>query len=1242
MGQSVSFRVVIAVIAICSPAWAFRPVQKTAGELCDPPLLTNKPYVVTGELVSHRVPMTGWTLSLPPAETNAVPGVTVVETNAIVRGVEMPVLRLEFTKGSFKQFPLVEMPFALNANEDNILSFVGKIEYPREHADYVIGDSPQLITGWFAASYRRYWDDFGVSLYDGTFPWARHGVMTTNFKRHDYPATRCEDGFADFVWDMRWEEGSSYKSFFREHAESIQLLYDNRKLDEGDKVVVTIADMKVTRGAHIKFDEPDRYVAWTNFVANYEPDYSDSSKYLKPLVSGKSIALAKGGVARAEIVVALGDDLAIANWLPTNALDMVARNAQGFEWDVARLAARELARWLRELTGGTFEIVTEPTKAKNTKIFLGAPFARGRFDADLAVLAAAPATDGFAIRQNGGNLYIFGVRPAGTLYGVYAFLENNSDLIWATASEDEGAVFTVNPDLVATWTDAREIPSFRVRGWQGGPTVWRRRNRINFGGRCPQGEGFFCVEGGHYLCPQYYDTCVGLRQWNAMITGGDPKRPHEKARPERWSEYRVTACLRDPAFFTHAIETVPNVGDILYRVQTGFCVFGTDDNLGWCECPKCTAPIKLPDGTLLTPEKDVSAFYGAWFYDYLNRLDNEIQKKRPGFVTSTYAYFMAADFPPIPVNKTIVPWICTYPRRAQNEPIFAPVNQNWWRIYRAWTNHSKDCLLYDYYGLGFWMTPKAEVHKFDLLAQRDIGFLANSAEGFGGNEYMGVADERWCMSRLDWNPDLDVEQLHRYFNRRAYREAAPWIDKFRGTIRKAWLQHANRSVEFCENREVVTVVKDLGLEKELVGYLDQAVKAAVHPKAKVLVEKMRADFLYYLNEKDGFNFPSKKTSAPAQKPAPRPAAKNPKLALVPAKEIATNGLEAAVASFETLSADRLIPDGEWNAFLYGQILPAMIAADPSLDAVRAVSFFRRHLRDFWADANGRSMLMDGNFGKNATKSMVDAFTRRGDVVAGADIYAAWADWDGDILPAGHRAARLNGLIDYVRGTRSAANASIAKDRTALEKNPNDITAARRLSDSYRNIASSIEAERKYAPEWRSALTRATREGANAAQRGDAMWRLAREDWSRMAVPVRVKAVDAILQDSFMPNNLREKAATFLPEAYAGKDGKTDWEKVEAHFLAAAGKEDWSDLRRRSYHGDANDCQLNALCAIVKKEADAGEKERAKAFLEKGAELLGYTEGKTYKDEPACTEKGWNTRLAKLKATRALFASEGAQ
>ena len=70
------------------------------------------------------------------------------------------------------------------------------------------------------------------------------------------------------------------------------------------------------------------------------------------------------------------------------------------------------------------------------------------------------------------------------------------------------------------------------------------------------------------------------------------------------------------------------------------------------------------------------------------------------------------------------------------------------------------------------MYPKAECAKFDVMAKRDIGALSFYAEGDCGMS-ISTANQRWCMARLMWDPDLDVEQLHRAFNCRAYREAAP-------------------------------------------------------------------------------------------------------------------------------------------------------------------------------------------------------------------------------------------------------------------------------------------------------------------------------------------------------------------------------------------------------------------------------------------------------------------------------------
>jgi len=61
------------------------------------------------------------------------------------------------------------------------------------------------------------------------------------------------------------------------------------------------------------------YARWTNFIANYKPDYSDSSKYLEPPPTGrigKPIQIARDGKALAEIVVDLSEAIRIDNFFP--------------------------------------------------------------------------------------------------------------------------------------------------------------------------------------------------------------------------------------------------------------------------------------------------------------------------------------------------------------------------------------------------------------------------------------------------------------------------------------------------------------------------------------------------------------------------------------------------------------------------------------------------------------------------------------------------------------------------------------------------------------------------------------------------------------------------------------------------------------------------------------------------------------------------------------------------------------
>jgi hypothetical protein len=827
------------------------PLTVTRGVTAEPPALPAKAFAVHDTLESVAVPLDGWKVVwpglAPGQEQSVTSGVAISRTNVVIRGALVPALRMVCTKGSFRSpQPVVELDWPFNAETHNLLSFIGKVEVD-DGLLPLTRDSQGINTGWFSATFNRYFDTFGVAVDDGHYQWAAGGVPTTHFHFHDFPESRGADGYADFIWDMKYQDHTGNKGFARDRARALRFHYDTRKIPEGKRVVITIAQPKLTRGAHIVFDEPARYASWTNYVANYTPDYSDSTAHYGPPESGRlarPVRITENGQAKAEVVVDYSEAIRIDNFFTDKAKwNMELKAARGHEVPVARRATRELVEWTKKLTGADLPVVLAPTAAKSVKIFLGATFAKPHFAGDLAALTADPTTDGYAIRVKDGNIYIFGARPAGTLFGVCAFIENNSDLIWASGDPLFGTVYTERPTLDVVWADVLERPAFIQRGCSGDES-WRVRNSMNFPGSTD--SGMFATHGGHYLCPQYYDNAEGLKKFNAMING---------KRPEKWSEYYCLACLEDPEFLPHATETVPNVKHIRYGSVRGTLILGTDDNYGVCECPLCTRPFTNAVGRVISPDTDYLAHYGIWFYRYLNKVDDEIQKVWPGFVTSTYAYFFASPYPEIPVNKTISPQLCLYVRKSMNEPVFAPANQHWWKYYNDWARHTDTLMHYDYYNLGFILKPHADVHKFDLQAQRDIGYLRNYSEGFSSNEYLGAAGERWVMARLKWNPDQDTEQLHRRYNRRTYREAAPWMDKFRGTIREAVYKRGNRSWEFEETHDMANIFNDLGLTQTLKGYLDEALKAARHPSSKALIERAVADYDHYVvkyQEERGF------------------------------------------------------------------------------------------------------------------------------------------------------------------------------------------------------------------------------------------------------------------------------------------------------------------------------------------------------------------------------------------------------
>lgn len=1231
----------------CERSRAHRPV--TRGEAVALPDFTQTPYTLAPDASAIAIPNQGWYVGYPrqdkPPTGKERPGITIIATNATVRGANVPALRLELVRGEEigPSSPCILLDFPVDFEEYNIWSFAAKIEVP-EGCDRLIYDS-KPTTGRWAQIMSESFDDFGIGAVDtDQLAWIGLDSFATDFKNHHYPEKRSPEGFDEFRWDVRDEERAAYKGFVHDRVKQLAFYYDTRKIPAGKKVTITIADMKLVKGAGIKVDEPEMYGQWLDWVRNYRPDYSDSSHFLEPPKEGRlglfdRLWLVKDGVAQGEIVVDMSDGCLLENYYSTNDWNYVIRGGRGMEREWQRSTAADFKRWLKEITGADFDCVEQPTAKDNVKIFLGAGFARGLFDDDLRALAEGEGgCDGFAVRVKGRNIYIFGPHPIGTRNGVYRFLENNTDIIWAmqfSRIDADGVVFTPVKDLKVVWGDARSRPAFGSRGWMRVDTEWARANGSNF---ClPIADSPMPNAGGHFLSPAYYDLSEGIQRFSGVKNG---------RRVIPWSESQVQMCLSNRDLLKYSLERVPCLPHIRYAYPF-FCNFGADDNMYPCECENCRKPIKLKDGTMLDPKRDLDRFYSAWYYTYINQIDAAIRKQWPEFQTSTFAYLFGRRKPPIDVSPNIAPVLCSYYRKAYNQPIFAPANQQWWATYKEWAAHTKYLQQYDYYGLCFNDQPMAEVLKFDYLAQLKIGFRSGATEGAGSLEYIGVADERWCISRLQWDPTLDVEQLHRYFNRRTYREAAPWIDRFRGTIRTHYYQCYKTQQHLSDCREVASVIRSCGIEQELRGYIAKALEVVKNEKSRRLIEKMQMDFDYIMKPDWDMVF---RGDWPSNKVKKAPL-KRVETTANPCEAVFEAGTRAALAAAKR---------GDWaaatncvaQAFAGNRLVPAARRARALIDICGEIAYsvkdvkakdvmalFRRWDEDDFCRANGWSVRMNGWDGIAIVRDIASRFERKGDFDNMVAVYDIWADWDGSQLPVSLRTNRVRAKMKRLHDARDAARKRYDAAKARYDQNPQNPRAMRDFGETMAVLGRILTAEQQSRGGYLYQLRRSAAAGATAEDRGNAKLDLYREERSQLARDQRLKRLFELIDDPFMHNTVRTGAAREIVDACSGQDGKIDWNAAADNMLKALAAGDWSNLQRSVYtRQNSRDNQLDVLIETAERAAKEGAVEIAKRLLGAGAKTLKYTKDATLQsvDGGHGRPQGLEERLKKLDAALAKF------
>jgi hypothetical protein len=253
-----------------------------------------------------------------------------------------------------------------------------------------------------------------------------------------------------------------------------------------------------------------------------------------------------------------------------------------------RYAAEELQRFLKEITGASFDLITDAEPVRSAEIIVGGN--DRMYDLNLSVDFQRLGAEGYVLLTKGKHLVIAGGEPRGTLYGVYGLLEDHLGCRWFTP-----AVSTIPKaaTLTVEYLDELRIPALEYRE----PFVmdcfdgdWCARNRMNSStGRLEPKHGgkvnyFGFVHTFDQLVPPatHFDTHP---EYFALVDG---KRVKD----------RTQLCCTNDDVVRLVIEEVRK----RMREHPEATVFSVSQNdwANYCTCDKCAA-LSAAEGSEMGP-----------------------------------------------------------------------------------------------------------------------------------------------------------------------------------------------------------------------------------------------------------------------------------------------------------------------------------------------------------------------------------------------------------------------------------------------------------------------------------------------------------------------------------------------------------------------------------------------------------------------------------------------------------------
>ncbi|MBO5885808.1 MAG: DUF4838 domain-containing protein, partial [Bacteroidaceae bacterium] len=400
-----------------------------------------------------------------------------------------------------------------------------------------------------------------------------------------------------------------------------------------------------------------------------------------------------------------------------------------------KTAAEELQAYLRQISGAELPLVnSEELEDGRKHIFVG-------YSKEYATLCGveAPEDDyeGYTYRVVGDNIWIYGGKNRGTMYGVYSFLENEFGVRWYTV--DYTKIPKANSWRLKELCRSEEpVTRFRFDQYYNvDHGDWQAHNKCNsaywvdenkYGGLSSYWEGhtfriFISPEWYFAEHPEYFSLREGVRRPDAQL------------------------CLSNPEVLQICIDKMK------YTIQTNplFDIYSMsqNDNPFPCQCDKCRAI-----------EEQYGGHSGLilWF---VNQVADAIKPLYPDKYIGTFAY-MYSRKPPVGIvpRDNVVIRLCSLECCRAHPIEECEHNSSIMSDIENWSKIAPNIYIWDYVvNFSQYMAP---FPNFNVLAENIKTFQKLNVIGIRQQaNYQSIGGEfsdlkAWVLSKLLWNPYQDT------------------------------------------------------------------------------------------------------------------------------------------------------------------------------------------------------------------------------------------------------------------------------------------------------------------------------------------------------------------------------------------------------------------------------------------------------------------------------------------------------